>query len=55
MSCANNTDESPVVISTPVWLRWSAVMKTIIAIHDAFREALQMRRDAHGKYPFDGE
>jgi hypothetical protein len=33
----------------------SKFMKAIIATVDAFREALEMRRDAHRSYPFIDE
>jgi hypothetical protein len=46
MSCAHTVDRSLVVRSVPtrVPLRWPAF---IVAICDAFREALEMQRAAH--------
>jgi hypothetical protein len=48
MSCANTVDQILVVVpAARVRLRWPAFIETIVAIHDAFREALDMRRAAH--------
>jgi hypothetical protein len=51
MSCANTADRSLVVLpSMRTPLRWAAFIETIVAIHDAFGEALEMRRTAHKKH-----
>lgn len=48
MSCANTADHSLVVLpAARAPLRWPAFIETIVAIHDAFREALDMQRAAH--------
>ena len=58
MSCANTTTApSQVVPSTPVpdWLGWRPFVNVILALHDAFQEALAMRRAAHRNNPFINE
>jgi hypothetical protein len=57
MSCANTADHSLVVLPLPtrVPLRWRAFIKTIVVIHDAFREALDMQRAAHKRYRLNDE
>lgn len=57
MSCANTADHSLVVLIVPSRLasRWPAFITTIVAIHDAFREALEMRRTAYKKHRLSGE
>jgi hypothetical protein len=51
MSCANATDHSLVALpSTRASWRWTGFIEIIVAIHDAFRGALEMRRTAHKKY-----
>jgi hypothetical protein len=49
MSCANTVDQSLVALPVPTRLasRWPAFITTIVAIHSAFWEALEMRRAAH--------
>ena len=56
MSCANTADHSLVVApATRLRLRWPAVVEIIVAIHDAFREALDMQRAAHRKRRLNDE
>ena len=57
MSCANTVDQSLVVLTVPTRaaLRWPAFIKTIVAIHDAFWEALDMRRAVHKKRRLNDE
>ncbi len=65
MSCTNTAYDARVIGSTlprvrestlpRVWSAWRALKKTIIAMHEAFQEALEMRRAAHRNYPFDDE
>ena len=49
MACANKMHSSVFTTPTPILGRWyrSPLMKTIIAIAEAFQEALEMRRSAH--------
>ena len=57
MSCTCNAASSLVIVPTPtrVWLRRPRFVNTIIAVYDALQEAMKMRRDAHGNYPFIDE
>jgi hypothetical protein len=57
MSCANTADHSLVVLIVPSRLasRWPAFIATIVAFHDAFREALEMRRTAYKKHRLNDE
>jgi hypothetical protein len=56
MSCTTCTSatSAPIVVPAPKCSRpeWPPVIKTIIMLHEAFREALEMRRAAHKKYRF---
>jgi len=54
MSCANTADHSVVIGSTRVPLRWPT-FETIVAIHDAFQEALEMRRTAYKEHRLSDE
>jgi hypothetical protein len=45
MSCANTVGHTVVVGPMPVPVRWPA-FETIVAIYEAFQEALEMRRMA---------
>ena len=57
MSCANTVDHSLVVLPVPTRapLRWSAFIKTTVAIYDAFQEALEMQRAAHKRRRLNDE
>jgi hypothetical protein len=56
MSCANTADHSLVVVPvTRVPLRWPAFIQAIVAIHDAFLEALEMQRAAHKRHRLNDE
>jgi hypothetical protein len=57
MSCAKTIDQSLVVltVSTRAPLRWPVFITTIVAIQDAFEEALDMRRAAHNRYRLNDE
>jgi hypothetical protein len=57
MSCARTADHSLVVLTMPTRapLRWPAFITTIVAIQDAFQEALDMRRAAHNRYRLNDE
>jgi hypothetical protein len=57
MPCANTIHHSVVVLPAPtrVALRWQAFITTIVAIQDAFREALDMRRAAHNRRHLNDE
>ena len=51
MACANTADHSLVaLLSMRASWRWTAFIEMILAIHDAFRAALQMRSAAHKTY-----
>ena len=54
MSCANTFAHSLVVGPTPVLLRWPT-FETIVAIHEAFQEALEMRRTAYKEHRLSEE
>lgn len=43
------------VIPHPIRMGWPNFATMIAALADSFREALQMRRAAHKKYPFVDE
>jgi hypothetical protein len=51
MPCANTIRHSLVVLPAPtrVPLRWRAFIAMVVAIEDAFQEALDMRRAAHNR------
>ena len=57
MSCTNTVDHTLVLIPMPtrVPLRWRGFIKTILAIHDAFAEAFEMRRAAHERRRLNDE
>ena len=56
MSCTNPADHSLVVLPpTRAPLRWAVLIETIVAIHDAFQEALEMRRSAHQRCRLNDE
>ena len=57
MSCANTADRSLVALTVPtrVALRWPAFIATIVAIQDAFQEALDLRRAAHNRRRLNDE
>ena len=57
MSCANTADHSLVVLPLPtlVPLRWRPFIETIVALHDAFREALDMQRADHKRRRLNDE
>jgi len=56
MSCANTADHSLVIVpATRIPLRWPAVIEVVVAIHDAFLEALEMRRAAHSRRRLNDE
>ena len=52
MSCAYKANFSPAVIPTPnnAEAGWPILLRSIIAIIDAFREAMEMRRVVQRKY-----
>ena len=54
MPCAKLTSDALVFRPAPrrVRARWPAWVKTIVIIHDALREASEMRRRAHRRRPF---
>jgi hypothetical protein len=54
MSCANTVGHSVVVGPTRVPLRWPT-FETIVAIHEAFQEALEMRRTAYKEHHLSDE
>jgi hypothetical protein len=54
MSCANMVGHSVVIGPTPIPLRWPT-FKTIVAIYDAFQEALEMRRTAYKEHHLSEE
>lgn len=57
MPCANTADHSLVVFPVPMrvpW-RWRAFIMMVVAIQDAFQEALDMRRAAHNKRRLNDE
>ena len=55
MSCARTADQSLVALTVRAPLRWPAFITTIVAIQDAFQEALDMRRAAHNKRRLNDE
>ena len=57
MSCARTDDHSLVVLTVPtrVALRWSDFITMVVAIQDAFQEALDMRRAAHDRRRLNDE
>jgi hypothetical protein len=57
MSCANKLCSSREVIPHPIniWMGWAAIIRPIVTIIDAFRDALEMQRAAHRKNPFIDE
>jgi hypothetical protein len=57
MPCAKTADHSLAGLTVPtrVALRWPAFIATIEAIHDVFREALDMRRAAHNRRRLNDE
>jgi hypothetical protein len=57
MSCARTADHFLVALTVPtrVPLRWRAFVATIVAIPDAFQEALDMRRAAHDRRRLNDE
>jgi hypothetical protein len=57
MPCANTVDQSLVILSAPtrVPLCWRAFITTVVAIQDAFQEALDMRRAAHNRHRLNDE
>jgi len=57
MPCANTVAHSLVVLPVPtrVPLRWRAFVATVVAIQDAFQEALDMRRAAYKEYRLNDE
>jgi hypothetical protein len=57
MSCARTGDHSLVALTVPmrVPLRWRAFVAAIVAILDAFQEALDMRRAAHDRRRLNDE
>jgi hypothetical protein len=57
MSCARTADHSLVALTVPtrVPFRWRALVATIVAILDAFQEALDMRRAAHDRCRLNDE
>jgi hypothetical protein len=54
MSCAKTVGHSLVVGPARVPLRWP-VFETIVAIHEAFRESLNMRRAAYKEHRLSEE
>jgi hypothetical protein len=56
MPCANKTDAA-YAMPNPIPVGWNrpAFFKTIVAIGEAFQEALQLRRAAHRANPFDDQ
>jgi hypothetical protein len=55
MSCTNKADRALAVAATPtgVGWRWLALATAVVAIRDAFQEALDLRRAAHRRCPFN--
>jgi hypothetical protein len=54
MSCANTVGHPVVVGPTRVPLRWPT-FETMVAIHEAFQEALEMRRTAYKEHRLSEE
>jgi hypothetical protein len=54
MSCANTVGHSVVVGPMPVPLRWPT-LETIVAMCEAFQEALEMRRTAYKEHHLSEE
>jgi hypothetical protein len=54
MSCANTVGHSVVVEPMPVPLRWPT-FETIVAIYEAFQEAMEMRRTAYKEHHLSEE
>jgi hypothetical protein len=54
MSCKSNTKEPQLAETMPprCWWRRPIFVKTVVAFHEAFQEALRMRRAAHRRRPF---
>ena len=57
MTCAIDTRLFPVLTSEPPrdWRAQSRLTNAIFVIVDAFREAMEMRRTAHSRYPVNGQ
>jgi hypothetical protein len=54
MSCAHSAGHSLVALPVPTRVLWRWPV-FIVAIHDAFREALEMQRAAHRKHRLNDE
>jgi hypothetical protein len=56
MPCANQTCATLDHLPTQTrWLDRSTFLKAIVAVMDVFQEALEMRRAAHRRYPFNDQ
>jgi hypothetical protein len=57
MSCTNNTAASLIVIPARTPVRWKQplIVTAIVAILEAFQEALELRRAAHRTNPISDE
>jgi hypothetical protein len=57
MTCAIDTRLFSVLTSEPPrgWSARSRLTNAILVIIDAFREAMEMRRTAHSRYPVNGQ
>ena len=57
MTCANTTWSSAFAVPAPTPVSWKRPKFTaaIVAVADAFQEALDMRRAAHKSRPLDDE
>jgi hypothetical protein len=55
MSCATKTDASSLLMRSSAADERSAFLRTMAALIDAFREALEMRRAVHSRYFLNDE
>jgi coenzyme F420-reducing hydrogenase delta subunit len=55
MSCANDLAYSAADGATPARVRWSRLVRLVMAACDAFQEGLDMRRAALRSRPFSDE
>jgi hypothetical protein len=57
MSCANTVGHSLVILPVPtrVPVCWRAFIATVVAIQEAFQEALEMRRATHNRRRLNDE
>jgi hypothetical protein len=57
MTCANKASSAAYTSPNPIGVSWNrpAFVNVIVAIVEAFREALQLRRAAHRAHPLDDQ